>query len=68
MRFGGKGVKVRTKWVETEMLYAEGEVRNAAFSRNGWMSKEKSAAMKRHSEVIVVHDHKEPRNEKGNDQ
>jgi len=65
--FGCPSFKNFSQQVATEMLYTTGEIRNAAFSMNGWMSKEKSAAMRRHSEVIVVHDHMEPRIENGND-
>lgn len=65
--FGCPSFKNFSQMVATDMLYTGGEIRNAAFSMNGWMSKEKSAAMKRHSEVIVVHDHMEPRIENGND-
>ena len=49
------------------MLYNEGDVENAAYSMNGWLTQENSTAIPRHSEVIVAHDHMEPRIENGND-
>jgi len=53
--------------VAQDMLYEEGEVKNAAYSMNGWLTEENSAAIPRHSDVIVAHDHMEPRIENGND-
>jgi len=38
----------------------------SAFAANGWLSKEKVTSISRHSEVIVAHDHMEPRVEHGN--
>jgi prepilin-type processing-associated H-X9-DG protein len=49
------------------MLYGAGDIRNSAFSMNGWLTEEKSVSIPRHSEVIVAHDHMEPRIENGND-
>jgi len=57
-----------SQMVAQEMLYDdEGEVKNAAYSMNGWLTEENSAAIPRHSDVIVAHDHMEPRIENGND-
>ena len=50
-----------------DMLYGEGEVNNAAYSMNGWLTKENTNAIPHHAEVIVAHDHMEPRIENGND-
>jgi prepilin-type N-terminal cleavage/methylation domain-containing protein/prepilin-type processing-associated H-X9-DG protein len=38
----------------------------SAFGANGWLSLENTARMPHHSEVIVAHDHMEPRVENGN--
>ncbi len=53
--------------VEQDMLYGSGDIKNSAFSMNGWLTEEKSATIPRHSEVVVSHDHMEPRVENGND-
>ena len=54
--------------VATDMLYnGEGDVHNAAYSMNGWLTKENTNAIPHHAEVIVAHDHMEPRIENGND-
>ncbi|MBN1805121.1 MAG: prepilin-type N-terminal cleavage/methylation domain-containing protein [Sedimentisphaerales bacterium] len=53
--------------VSQEMLYGDGDIKNSAFSMNGWLTKENSVSIPRHSEVIVAHDHMEPRIENGND-
>lgn len=37
----------------------------SAFGANGWLSKENTNAIPRHTEVIVCHDHMEPRIENG---
>jgi prepilin-type processing-associated H-X9-DG protein len=38
----------------------------SAFGLNGWLSKENVIRIPRHSEIIVAHDHMEPRIENGN--
>ncbi|MCF7974061.1 MAG: type II secretion system GspH family protein [Phycisphaerae bacterium] len=38
----------------------------SAFASNGWLSKEKITSIRRCSEVILAHDHMEPRMEHGN--
>jgi len=43
------------------------DIEIAAYALNGWLSKENTVAIKRHSDVIVAHDHVEPRIENGND-
>jgi prepilin-type N-terminal cleavage/methylation domain-containing protein/prepilin-type processing-associated H-X9-DG protein len=54
--------------IATDMLYnGEGDVHNAAYSMNGWLRRERTAAIPHHAEVIVAHDHMEPRIENGND-
>ncbi len=53
--------------VAQDMLYDEGEAKNAAYSMNGWLTEENTNAIPRHSEIIVSHDHMEPRIENGND-
>jgi len=37
----------------------------SAFGANGWLTKENTLRIPRHSEVIVAHDHAEPRIENG---
>lgn len=53
--------------VAQDMLYGAGEIKNSAFSMNGWLTKENSVSIPRHAEVVVAHDHMEPRVENGND-
>lgn len=53
--------------VAQDMLYGEGEVKNAAYSMNGWLTEENVNAIKHTADVIVAHDHMEPRIENGND-
>ena len=53
--------------VEQRLLYTAGEINNSAYSMNGWLSEENSVSIPRHSEVVVAHDHMEPRIENGND-
>jgi len=65
--FGCPTFKNFSQMVAQDMLYGEGEVDNAAYSMNGWLTKENSNTISRHSEVIVSHDHMEPKVENGND-
>jgi prepilin-type N-terminal cleavage/methylation domain-containing protein/prepilin-type processing-associated H-X9-DG protein len=65
--FGCPTFKNFSQIVAQDMLYNEGEVDNAAYSMNGWLTKENSTALPRHAEIIVAHDHMEPRIENGND-
>jgi prepilin-type N-terminal cleavage/methylation domain-containing protein/prepilin-type processing-associated H-X9-DG protein len=65
--FGCPTFKNFSQIVAQDMLYNEGEVDNAAYSMNGWLTKENTAAIKQHANVIVAHDHMEPRIENGND-
>ncbi len=65
--FGCPSFKNFSQMVAQEMLYDAGDVDNAAFSMNGWLTKERTSGIKRHSEVVVAHDHMEPRIENGND-
>ena len=66
--FGCKTFKNFYDQIATDMLYnGEGDVHNAAYSMNGWLRRERTAAIPHHAEVIVSHDHMEPRIENGND-
>ena len=65
--FGCPTFKNFSQIVAQDMLYDEGEVDNAAYSMNGWLTKENTAAIPHHANVIVAHDHMEPRIENGND-
>jgi len=65
--FGCPTFKNFSQIVAQEMLYTTGEIENSAYSMNGWLTKEKSIIIPRHSEVVVSHDHMEPRIENGND-
>ena len=65
--FGCPSFKNFSQIVAQEMLYSSGEVDNSAYSMNGWLTKERSNAIPRHAEVVVAHDHMEPRIENGND-
>ena len=65
--FGCPTYKNFSQIVAQEMLYTTGEIENSAYSMNGWLTKEKSIIIPRHSEVVVAHDHMEPRIENGND-
>jgi prepilin-type N-terminal cleavage/methylation domain-containing protein/prepilin-type processing-associated H-X9-DG protein len=66
--FGCKTFKNFYDQIATDMLYnGEGDVHNAAFSMNGWLTKENVNAIRHTAEVIVAHDHMEPRIENGND-
>jgi len=65
--FGCPTFKNFSQIVAQDMLYGEGEVDNSAYSMNGWLSKENSNAIPHPANVIVSHDHMEPRIENGND-
>lgn len=65
--FGCPSFKNFSQIVAQEMLYQRGEVDNSAYSMNGWLTKENTSAIKKHAEVVVAHDHMEPRIENGND-
>jgi prepilin-type N-terminal cleavage/methylation domain-containing protein/prepilin-type processing-associated H-X9-DG protein len=65
--FGCPTFKNFSQIVAQELLYGSGEIDNSAYSMNGWLTKEKSSVIPRHSEVVVAHDHMEPRIENGND-
>ena len=65
--FGCKTFKNFYDQIATDMLYNEGEINNSAYSMNGWLRRERSVAIPHHAEVIVAHDHMEPRIENGND-
>ncbi|HEX40788.1 MAG TPA: type II secretion system protein, partial [Phycisphaerales bacterium] len=49
-----------------DSLYG-GDMSRSAYSMNGWLSYEKGSVIPRHSEIIVAHDHMEPRIENAND-
>ena len=65
--FGCKTFKNFYDQIASDMLYDEGEVNNSAYSMNGWLRRERAPAIPNHAEVIVAHDHMEPRIENGND-
>jgi len=65
--FGCPSFKNFSQVVAQELLYGDGEIDNSAYSMNGWLTQERSSAIPRHAEVIVAHDHMEPRIENGND-
>jgi prepilin-type N-terminal cleavage/methylation domain-containing protein/prepilin-type processing-associated H-X9-DG protein len=65
--FGCPTFKNFSQMVAQDMLYGTGDVDNAAYCINGWLSNENSNAIPRNSEVIVSHDHMEPKIENGND-
>lgn len=65
--FGCPSFKNFSQIVAQDMLYDGGDIENAAYSMNGWLSKEKVTAMRRQAEVVVAHDHMEPRIENSND-
>ena len=65
--FGCPSFKNFYETIANDMLYGTGEIKNSAFGLNGWLSKVKTSSLRRQSEVIVAHDHMEPRIENGND-
>ena len=65
--FGCPSFKNFYETIANDMLYNEGDIHNSAFSMNGWLSKVKTSSLRRQAEVIVAHDHMEPRIENGND-
>jgi len=65
--FGCKTFKNFYDQIATDMLYGQGEINNSAYSMNGWLARERTAAIPHHAQVVVAHDHMEPRIENGND-
>jgi prepilin-type N-terminal cleavage/methylation domain-containing protein/prepilin-type processing-associated H-X9-DG protein len=66
--FGCATFKNFSQMVAQEMLYeGQGEINNAAYSVNGWLRRERVTGIPHHAEVVVAHDHMEPRIENGND-
>ncbi len=71
--FGCPSFKNFSQTVAQRMLYegdpveSRKQIENAAFSMNGWLTEERTSGIPRHSEVVVAHDHMEPRIENGND-
>ena len=65
--FGCPSFKNFSSLVANDMLYGGGDITNSAFSMNGWLSKVKTSSLRRQAEVIVAHDHMEPRIENSND-
>jgi prepilin-type N-terminal cleavage/methylation domain-containing protein/prepilin-type processing-associated H-X9-DG protein len=65
--FGCSTFKNFYDMIATDMLYGAGEINNSAYSMNGWLRRERVPAIPHHAEVIVAHDHMEPRIENGND-
>jgi hypothetical protein len=66
--FGCPAFRTFAELLTREMLYGSDPklILVSAFGLNGWLSKENVLRMPRHSEVIVAHDHVEPRVENGN--
>ena len=66
--FGCAAFRNFCEMLATELLYGGDQklIYTSAFAVNGWLSKENTIRIRRHSEVIVAHDHMEPRIENGN--
>jgi len=65
--FGCPSFKNFSQIAAQGMLYGAGDMDNSAYAVNGWLQSENTTAIKRHSEIIVAHDHMEPRLENSND-
>jgi prepilin-type N-terminal cleavage/methylation domain-containing protein/prepilin-type processing-associated H-X9-DG protein len=65
--FGCAAFRHFAETVAKELLYGGDPklIYTSAFGANGWLSKENTLRIPRHSEVIVAHDHMEPRIENG---
>jgi len=65
--FGCAAFRTFAETVAKELLYGGDPklIYTSAFGANGWLTKENTLRIKRHSEVIVAHDHMEPRIENG---
>lgn len=66
--FGCPSFHNYSQMIAQDMLYPTGDPEllwESAFAVNGWLTEEKVTAIPRHSEVIVSHDHVEPRIEGG---
>lgn len=66
--FGCPAFRNFTGIIAQDLLYGGDHrfIYTSAFSSNGWLSKEKVTSIPRWSEVILAHDHMEPRMEHGN--
>ncbi len=66
--FGCAAFRNFCEMLATDLLYG-GDYKLifvSAYAINGWLSKENTVRIPRHSEIIVSHDHMEPRIENGN--
>ena len=65
--FGCAAFRHFAETVAKELLYGGDHklIYTSAFGGNGWLSEENAMSIPRHSEVIVAHDHMEPRIENG---
>jgi len=65
--FGCPAFRTFAETIAKELLYGtEPElIYTSAYAANGWLSKENTIRIPRHSEVIMAHDHMEPRIENG---
>ncbi len=65
--FGCAAFRNFSQMLATELLYGGDHelIRTSAFAGNGWLTKENTIRIPRHAEVIVAHDHVEPRIENG---
>lgn len=66
--FGCPAFRNFTEVIAQDLLYGGDHrfIYTSAFGLNGWLSKEKTVRISHHAEVIVAHDHMEPRVEHGN--
>jgi len=65
--FGCPSFRTVAQLITDELLYGADPklIHESAFCINGWLSKEKTTSMRNQGEVIVSHDHVEPRIEQG---
>ncbi len=66
--FGCPAFRNFCETIAKDLLYGGDHrlIYTSAFAINGWLTKENTVRIPRHSEVIVAHDHMEPRIENGN--
>ena len=65
--FGCAAWRTFAETIAKDLLYGGDHklIYTSAFGANGWLTKENTVRIPRHSEVIVAHDHAEPRIENG---
>jgi len=66
--FGCPGFRTYAETIAKDLLYGGDPklIYVSAFGLNGWLSLENAVRLPHHSEVVVAHDHMEPRMENGN--